>query len=107
MPEICLIYTTFPDQTAAQKVARTLISEKLAACANIMLPYTAIYQWAGTVQEDQEVVMILKTRKDLYDQVQARIVELHDYDCPCVLSIPVDNGYKPFMSWIGEETRMG
>ena len=65
---------------------------------------TSVYRWEGAVQEDQETAIILKTRAEKIDALSARVKEIHSYDCPCVVALPVDGGNQEFLSWILRET---
>lgn len=99
-----LIYITAKDEAEAKKIGKALVEERLAACANIH-PIKSIYRWKGKVQEEGETVVLLKTKAELADKVIQRVKELHSYETPCVVSIPIENGYKKFLEWVGESTR--
>jgi periplasmic divalent cation tolerance protein len=100
------IYMTCATADEARAISTALLDQKLVACANIMSPHTALYRWEGKVQEGTEVAVILKTRTELFDQVKTRIVELHSYDCPCIVALPIEKGHEPFLQWIGTETEV-
>jgi len=100
----CLIYVTTETEDEAKSIARALVGERLAACANILGTITSVFWWEGEVQDDSEVSLILKTRKDLVERVAERIEALHSYDCPCVVALPIEAGNLAFLSWIDEET---
>ncbi len=99
-----LIYVTCTDKAEAQALSRTLVEERLAACANIFPSHDSVYRWEGKIEQTQEVVVILKTRESLFEQVKDRICALHSYECPCILAIPVEKGHAPFLEWIEKET---
>lgn len=98
------IYITCGSQPEAERIADALVEEQLVACANILSPHTAVYRWEGKVERGEEVAVVFKTRADLFEKVKNRIVELHSYDCPCVVALPIEAGHEPFLKWIGEET---
>lgn len=100
-------WTTWPDRESAETAAARLVADRLCACANILPGMTSVYRWQGAVETAQETVMVLKTAGDKAAALCARIVELHPYDEPCVLSLPVDaEGSAPgFLAWIEAETR--
>lgn len=100
-----LIYMTAPSQEAALTLAQALVSERLAACANVLGPITSIYWWDGKLNQDPEVALVLKTRADLVETLTARARDLHPYDCPCVVALPIDGGNPAFLRWIAAETR--
>jgi periplasmic divalent cation tolerance protein len=98
------VYTTFPDLALAQQVAQTIVRERLAACANILPAMQSYYWWEGKVDSAQEVVLIAKTRKELFEPLRARIQSLHPYSCPCIIALPIELGHAPFLNWIEQET---
>lgn len=104
MIRAAVVYITASNQEEALVIGRTLVNERLAACANVLDGATSIYKWEGELNEDGEAVMIAKTRQELVDRVIARVRELHTYDCPCVVSWPITAGNPEFLSWIGRET---
>jgi len=101
---VSLVYVTTESRDQAIEIGRALVGERLAACANVSGPITAIFRWDGAVQEGEEHVLIAKTRSDLVDRLQARVKALHSYDCPCVVALPIEAGHGPFLDWIAAET---
>lgn len=99
------IYVTCQDQSEAKGLAKHLLDKKLIACANIMPPHIAMYEWEGEVVEGTETVMILKTCASLFHAVRDEIIKQHSYDCPCILSFDVDHGHQPFLDWIESAVR--
>lgn len=99
------LYVTSAHAGEAETIARTLVGERLAACANVLGPMRSFYWWDGAVQDEGEVALVLKTRLDLVDAATARIKALHSYDCPCVVALTVDGGNTDFLKWIVSETR--
>jgi periplasmic divalent cation tolerance protein len=99
------VYVTASSRDEARKIARHAVEERLAACANILPGITSVYWWEGKIQEDSEVSLILKTRRDLVDPLVARIKELHSYTCPCVVALPLSGGNPAFLDWIVKETK--
>ncbi len=80
------------------------MEEKLAACVNIH-PIKSIYRWEGSIQEEGEVAMFVKTKAELADEVIARVKELHSYEVPCIVSLPIAKGYPDYLKWIKESTK--
>ena len=80
--EVVALLTAAPGTEEAKRIARTLVSERLAACANIIPEVSSIYWWEGEVQDEQEAMLIIKTTQDKVDALEARIDELHPYDVP-------------------------
>ena len=103
--ENCLVYITAKNANEAVAIGRDLVERKLAACANVHSPVVSIYRWRGLIQQDDEVVLIAKTRRDLVDNLSARVTEIHSYECPCVVAIPIAGGYAPFLEWISAESQ--
>jgi len=99
-----LIYVTCKDETEARGIAHFLISSKQVACANILPPMSTIYEWEGSVHEGNEAAMILKTRQELVESVTESIRSLHSYSCPCIVALPIAQGYPPFLDWISRQT---
>ncbi len=100
-----VIYVTTASREEALTIGRTLVIDRLAACANVLPPITSVYRWQGAVEEDGEVALIVKTREALVDAVVAKVKELHSYECPCVVSLPITAGNPDFLAWIIDETR--
>jgi periplasmic divalent cation tolerance protein len=105
MSDYRFVYVTAKDEEEAARIGRTVVSERLAACANVVGRIRSFYWWQGTVQEDSEAILILKSRKPLLEALVERIKALHSYTVPCVVSLAIDGGNAEFLRWIGEETR--
>jgi len=101
--KISMIVATAPDRETAGSIARTLVEERGVACANI-LPAMSIYRWEGEVQQDEEVVVLMKTRGFMVQKVVDRIAELHPYEVPEVLAFPAEGGLAAYCQWVSEET---
>jgi periplasmic divalent cation tolerance protein len=99
-----LVYTTCPTKEVAKRIGGELVRNRLVACANILPAMQSIYVWQEALHEDDEVVMLLKTRRTLAARIVVEIERLHPYDTPAVLVIPIDGGSQPFMDWIGANT---
>ena len=105
MPDIAIVLTTFPaDPDGAKAFARTLVDERLAACVNVQAPMTSIYRWEGAVEEALEHQLTIKTTTNHVADVIARIQELHPYDVPEILVLPVADGGEAYLRWIKEMT---
>lgn len=99
-----LIYVTAPTREVALDLARTVVRERLAACANVLGEISSVYWWDGEVQESGETAMVLKTMASKADRLIERVADLHPYDCPCVIRWPIEGGHPPFLAWIAAET---
>ena len=105
MSEIVTVYATFADADEAARVARVLVEERLAACANLLSPCRSIYRWQGAVEDAQEVPALFKTRAGLAPALIARIAELHSYDLPAAVAWPIGEAFLPYAAWISAETK--
>lgn len=103
-PAVVWLYVTCSSADEAQAIARTLVTERLAACANILGKMRSFYWWEGQVQDETEVALILKTRRALSVAATQRIKDLHAYDCPCVVALDIQGGNRDFLNWIVNET---
>ena len=103
MEEPVLLYLTCANKDEAKTIARTLVDERLIACANILGKMTSVYRWEGTVVEDEEIAVLLKTRRDMAARATERIKELHSYDLPCVVGLPIQGGNPDFIGWLNCE----
>jgi periplasmic divalent cation tolerance protein len=95
--------TTTNSEEEAERLAQTLISEKLAACVNIIPAVTSVYRWEGQIQRDQEWLLIAKSRADLLDQVVQRLQVIHSYDLPEIIAVPLTGGSEAYLRWIDRE----
>ena len=98
------LYITVGSAGEAASIARDLLDDRLIACANIIDGATSLYRWEGKIADEKEAVMIAKTREDLVEKVIDRVRELHSYDCPCIVALPIVAGNPAFLDWIDEET---
>ncbi|MCA1907563.1 MAG: divalent-cation tolerance protein CutA [Magnetospirillum sp.] len=100
-----LVYVTAPDGEIAVALAKTMVEQRLAACANILGPITSVYWWDGKVNTEGEVGLILKTRQSLVPELTAALRQAHTYECPCVVALPITGGNPDFLAWIAAETK--
>jgi periplasmic divalent cation tolerance protein len=105
MTDAMLVFTTLPSADKGAELARTLVEERLAACANLIPAVRSIYRWEGKIHDENEVVMLIKTRAENIERLKARILELHPYEVPEVLAVPVESGYQAYLDWISHGTR--
>jgi periplasmic divalent cation tolerance protein len=101
---VVVVFSTFPSPDKAAEVARTLVEERLAACANLAPGVRSIYRWKGELQDDTETLAIIKTTHERLDALIARLGALHPYDIPEVLALPVTAGSAKYISWVEAET---
>lgn len=105
MSNIVLILTTVPDGEAGEAIARALVDERLAACVNLLAPMTSLYRWKGAVERDVERQLMIKTAADRIASIQTRLRELHSYELPEFLVLPVSGGSAAYVDWVQAQTR--
>jgi periplasmic divalent cation tolerance protein len=98
------VYVTASSREEALNIGRTLVGERLAACANIFDGISSIYWWQGRLIEEREVSLILKSTSDLIPALITRVKQLHSYDCPCVVALPIAQGNPDYLDWVDKET---
>ena len=103
MKPMRLIYMTAGSREEAREIGKMLLESRLAACVNIFENMNSLYMWEGKLQDDREVVLIAKTGEERVQQVIDFIEKKHSYDCPCILSIPVESGFPGFIQWVRTE----
>jgi periplasmic divalent cation tolerance protein len=99
-----LVFTHLPDREAALQLAHGLVERRLAACVNVLGACTSVYRWKGDIEQADEVPVIVKTRRVRYDELEAAIRELHPYELPEIVAVPVVRGLPDYLDWVGEET---
>jgi periplasmic divalent cation tolerance protein len=100
MTDARVVLVTCPTADVAAALARTLVEEGLAACGNILPGLRSIYRWQGRVVDEPEVLLVLKTTAERFEGLRARVVTLHPYEVPEVLSLAVDAGHAPYLAWV-------
>uniref|UniRef100_A0A0N4ZJW3 Divalent-cation tolerance protein CutA n=1 Tax=Parastrongyloides trichosuri TaxID=131310 RepID=A0A0N4ZJW3_PARTI len=100
-----VIYVTVPKMEVAKTIARNVVESKLAACVNIIPGVTSVYSWKGNIEEDQELLLIIKTKTNLLEELKKEIVKIHPYEVPEFISLPIEHGSEPYLKWIGEQTK--
>ena len=104
MSDYIAVLVTAPNEEEAAGIAKALVEERLAACANIVPGVRSIYRWEGKVQDDPEVLMVIKTRRELFDKLEKRVRELHPYEVPEVIALDITKGSEPYLGWISQST---
>lgn len=105
MSELLLVVTNLPDRATAERIADTLVTEGMAACINILAPCTSVYRWEGKLNHTDEVPLLIKTTRAAYPRLQNRLQELHPYELPELIAVPVTNGLPAYLAWVGQETQ--
>lgn len=100
-----IVLTTLGAQTDAAAFARVLVDERLAACVNILPEMTSVYRWEGTIEEDREQQLVIKTTSDRVEALEARLHELHPYELPEFLVVAATDGSAGYLAWLEASTR--
>ncbi len=104
MNPILVVLCTCPDEAVAKKLAAGLVEQRLAACVNVLPGIRSIYRWQGRVQEDGEVLLVIKTPEDRYGTLEGWLLEQHPYDVPEIIALPVERGLPAYLEWVVQET---
>ena len=99
------MFSTFPNPDKAAEVARTLVTEQLAACVNLVGPVRSIYRWQGEISDETETLAVIKTTRERFEEMRTRLVELHPYEVAEVIALPVEAGHAPYLAWVADETK--
>ena len=95
-----LIVVTVSSKEEAEKIATALLKKKLIACANIFGPVASHFWWQGKIDKAEEYVMFMKTKRELFKQVASNVKQLHSYEVPEIIALPIIEGFKPYLEWI-------
>ena len=99
-----VVFVTVPSQEVAEELGHAVVEEQLVACVNILPAVTSIYRWEGKIAQDDELLMIMKTQTSLVEALTVRVQELHPYDLPEVIALPITGGSESYMKWIKDAT---
>lgn len=100
-----LVLTTWPDQHQAEQIAEKLVTDKLAACVNILPTMTSIYCWQGKLEKGQEHQLIIKTQPAKFAALEKLITTMHPYELPEILAIQITDGHHPYLDWIDQSLK--
>jgi periplasmic divalent cation tolerance protein len=105
LPEPIVIFTTCPDEAAASRIARNLVESGLAACVSRVGPVHSTYRWQGAIQDEPEVLLVIKAVSTRYSELEMRLKSLHPYDVPEIIALPVASGSADYLSWLRQAVR--
>ena len=98
--EVLVVLSTLPTADKAAEIAHALVEEQLAACVNIVPAVRSIYRWQGATQDDSEALAIIKTTRDRYDALARRVLQLHPYELPELIALPLEGGHPAYLAWV-------
>lgn len=101
----CVIYCTTANKEDSLEISTYLVKEKLIACCNIVPNITSVYEWKNELCIDEEYLLIMKTKEELFKKVEEEIKKLHKYETPEIICIPIKNGSKGYLNWINEQVK--
>ncbi len=104
MTDKIVVLTTCASREQAESIAKRLVEQRLAACVNLLAGVHSVYRWRGAVEESSEWLLIIKSRRNLFEPLQAEIRRLHSYDVPEALALPVVDGSEAYLDWLDGET---
>lgn len=103
--DVVVVLVTAPDLDCATRVARGLLESRLVACANLVPRIRSLFWWDGSIQESDEVLMVLKARRSAMERISGKVRELHPYDVPEVVALEVTTGLEAYLQWVKDETK--
>lgn len=101
----CIINCTVGNKEEAIKIAKELVNKRLIACCNIVSSVTSVYEWENKLNEDEEVLMIMKSKTELFKETEVEIKRLHSYDIPEIICTPIIEGNIEYLNWINTQTK--
>lgn len=104
MTNALIVFSTFATRDEAERIGVALVEENLAACVQLLLPMQSIYRWQGAIETSQEILMLSKTTEEKFSALAARIADLHSYDTPEILAVPVSAGAEKYLNWLRAAT---
>jgi periplasmic divalent cation tolerance protein len=104
MTDYVLVMITASSEEEAEEISHTLVKERLAACVNMLGGMRSIFRWKGEISSEQEVLLLAKTKDRLFEKLKKRVLELHSYEVPEIIALPILAGFEQYLSWMGKET---
>ncbi len=101
-----IVLCTCPDSGAADSLARHLVESRLAACVNQVRGVRSVYEWQGNIETSDEILLVIKTRRDLYPKLETTLRALHPYELPEIIMVPIEAGSSDYLGWISEQTSL-
>jgi periplasmic divalent cation tolerance protein len=105
MSEFIVVLVTCGSEEEALKIAHSLVEERVAACVNLVSPVRSIYRWEGKIWDEKEWILIIKTQKERFEELEKRVKSLHSYSVPEIVGLPIVEGSASYLKWLEEMTR--
>lgn len=105
MSDPIVVFVTCGSEEEGLKIANALVEEHLAACVNLISPVRSIYRWEGKIRDEKEWLLIIKTQKDRFEELEKKVKSLHSYSVPEIISLPIGEGSRDYLDWIKENTK--
>jgi periplasmic divalent cation tolerance protein len=105
MSEGLVALSTVASAEDAERIARALVEGGLAACVNVVPEVTSIYRWKGSVEREEERLLVIKTTRDRFEALRLALVQLHPYEVPELIALPIQAGHEPYLAWLQESCR--
>jgi len=105
MTDLIVVLVTCGSEEEALKISRSIVEERLAACVNILSPIQSIYRWEGKILDEQEWLLLIKTRKARFLELEGKVKALHSYSAPEIISLPISEGSSIYLDWVREMTQ--
>lgn len=103
MEEFVVVYVTVGSAEEAKRISYALVEERLAACVNRVASVQSVYRWQGKVEQSEEELLIIKTKRELFDRLRSRVQALHSYTVPEIIALPILEGNEGYLKWLGEQ----
>ncbi len=107
MPDPIVVFVTCGSEEEGLKIANALVDERLAACVNLISPIRSIYRWEGKIWDEKEWLLIIKTQKDRFEELEKKVKSLHSYSVPEIISLSIIEGSSAYLDWIRENIESG
>ena len=105
MTDKVVVLVTTASLRESKKIAKHLVDARLAACVNITAPAQSIYRWQGKVTEDKEFLLVIKSSRELFEEIKAAVAKLHSYTNPEIICLPIVDGSEDYLQWIGDSVK--
>jgi periplasmic divalent cation tolerance protein len=105
MADHLMVITTVGNESDARKVAKNLVGRRLVACVNVSAPVRSFYQWKGSLEDETEHMLFMKTRAELFQDLEQALGEIHPYDVPELIAVPIEKGSAAYLGWVDENVQ--